>query len=251
MGFLSKALGAIANPITAVTQMAGGSTGLNPVDATLASLPIIGDAFGAQQNRVWQEQQASAKMGFEDAQAQRQMSFQKMMSDTAHQRQVADLKKAGLNPILSANSGAAVGGGASATGAMGSGDSRSTASSANKLMESAYKMERNKAKTDIDLGKQMKNTQEKLEQVHASNAEKLKEEKALLKKQQTRTEAETYRTLKDANSLESLRTSQQWKNYSNAAKNAKDMFLPGLDLTPSRGHKNRPKVDKPTGEIFK
>lgn len=33
-------------------------------------------------------------------------SWQKMMSDTSHQREVEDLKKAGLNPVLSANGGA-------------------------------------------------------------------------------------------------------------------------------------------------
>lgn len=71
-----------------------GVTGaLNPV------APIIGGAlsyFGGKEQNV-----ASAEA------AQRQMEFQREASDTSYQRQIADLKSAGINPMLVAKLGGA------------------------------------------------------------------------------------------------------------------------------------------------
>lgn len=93
--------------------------------------------------RNWQEDMFNKQMDFNSAQAKLNRDWQQEMSNTAHQREIIDLQKAGLNPVLSATggNGATVGSGAAASiggvpsGAKGDTDESSTGAIASYLAQ--------------------------------------------------------------------------------------------------------------------
>jgi hypothetical protein len=140
--------------------------------AMLASAGIGAGASLLGGSMMQQGQLASNKMQYK--QAYKNRKFQERMSSTAHQREVEDLKKAGLNPMLSAmGSGSSTPSGAMAQSTAETGEGEGLIGAGEQILNSAIA-----TKT---LKQDLKNLKAQEQQTKAQT-KKLKSEKTLIDK---------------------------------------------------------------------
>jgi len=120
------------------------------------ALPAIALMAGAQVAGQYMANQANADMArdasnMNERMAMEQMRFQESMSSTAHRREVADLKAAGLNPILSVNAGAAAPSGASGSAVAGHAENIAGGLSQSALQYQQLKLQMSKQVEELKL----------------------------------------------------------------------------------------------------
>lgn len=112
------------------------------------------------------------------SESRRNREFQLSMSNTSHQREVKDLTAAGLNPILSANSGASTGAGSMASQSAPAIDLPAILQN----MQFATSSDQNQQRINIDKANSVANIANTTSDTKLKNAERLVKEGGILSK---------------------------------------------------------------------
>lgn len=161
----------------------------------------------AREQMEFQSEQKQMEREFNSAQALMNRQFQERMSSTAHQRQVADMRAAGLNPILSARYGGASSPGGSMASTTGASGAQASIQNAAPFIQSAYA---NIAKTFQSVPEMIK---------ASATARQVDAQTELTRAQEVKTVAETRnirQTLRNLQAQENLTDAQTEKVFTEA-----------------------------------
>lgn len=194
---------------------------------------------------------------FNADQAQKQMDFQKMMSGTAYQRAHADMKAAGLNPMLAySQGGASTPQGAAASGQGARMEAAEVKDSLGKGVATAldalrFSKELKAVDSQIGVNESLKKVQETQQRLNETNAKVAKANEEIARAELPGIKAKSEYEAKRARFDKDFVEIDGWNNRVNAGfstlNNAKDLFMPKVKIDKKD---TETFIDSKTGEIL-